>query len=522
MESLDHIQNKVLISNIKTENKEEPEGNEKAAKRIKVEPEIDSTIAIKKEFPIKQELTYDFGLQVKEEIDARSCIVEIRQTTVVEPEISDVPIKNEITNDCKSQMVDQIKEEDTIEVETTLITKSRKVRPLKTKQYIFPSSCEMCDEILLNPNHFIQHTMVHARNSSNSNRSKEVDEKAEYSQESNQYNGKQKFRCSICGKTYHHKSQKAFKKHMKTHSTKRSFNRDPIKTRQAKVVEPEIPAEIPFTFDEKANTKEEAPITSNPQPKKPQKFRPRKTKQYIFPSSCEMCEEIILDIEHFIEHTMNHARNSTNTNNSEEDEGTEYSQEFCHYNYPVLDPFEVGQAILVEPEISVVPVKYEDFSEITNKQIKKEKIKVEEPINSDTLSFVNETPITKKPKVRQPKTKQYIFPSSCEMCDEIILDVEHFIEHTMNHSKNWTDPNSSEAIERAEYSQDFLRCSICGRTYRRKRLSHFKEHMYTHSDERNFECDICGKTFKVPRYLREHKLNVHKTVSKVSNKRKTE
>uniref|UniRef100_H2Y547 C2H2-type domain-containing protein n=1 Tax=Ciona savignyi TaxID=51511 RepID=H2Y547_CIOSA len=49
-------------------------------------------------------------------------------------------------------------------------------------------------------------------------------------------------------------------------------------------------------------------------------------------------------------------------------------------------------------------------------------------------------------------------------------------------------------------------CQICG--YSTDRSSHYNRHARTHSDERPFSCDACGKRFKIDTYLKKHRCSM--------------
>ncbi|XP_023821993.1 zinc finger and SCAN domain-containing protein 2 isoform X4 [Oryzias latipes] len=74
-------------------------------------------------------------------------------------------------------------------------------------------------------------------------------------------------------------------------------------------------------------------------------------------------------------------------------------------------------------------------------------------------------------------------PYKCDICDKAFGLKSLLKAHRKNHNKN--------------------QCHICGKTLSSTRGLSW--HLMSHSEKRNFACDVCGKRFKIPSTLRIHK-----------------
>ena len=50
-------------------------------------------------------------------------------------------------------------------------------------------------------------------------------------------------------------------------------------------------------------------------------------------------------------------------------------------------------------------------------------------------------------------------------------------------------------------------CELCGKTW--VKIGRLREHLKTHSTEKNELCDECGRAFKTRPELKDHKLEAH-------------
>lgn len=50
-------------------------------------------------------------------------------------------------------------------------------------------------------------------------------------------------------------------------------------------------------------------------------------------------------------------------------------------------------------------------------------------------------------------------------------------------------------------------CEICGKTW--VKLGKLRDHLKTHSTEKNELCDLCGRAFKTRAELKDHKTDAH-------------
>ncbi|KAL6447641.1 hypothetical protein ACFW04_000078 [Cataglyphis niger] len=57
-----------------------------------------------------------------------------------------------------------------------------------------------------------------------------------------------------------------------------------------------------------------------------------------------------------------------------------------------------------------------------------------------------------------------------------------------------------------------ISCDICKITFDRRRLE-YKKHMLKHSNNYNFQCDVCAKKFKYKNNMNRHKVKVHSEAS---------
>lgn len=117
------------------------------------------------------------------------------------------------------------------------------------------------------------------------------------------------------------------------------------------------------------------------------------------------------------------------------------------------------------------------------------------------------------------KRKKCIHPFKCPMdkCPvrmSVAWNVEY---HTRCHFEaSFKCPECSVVLEKWKtmvlhlwkthsINLDLLSCNICGYKTVKKELFNF--HMNTHSDQRAYLCDTCGKGFKNMKQLRNHKVN---------------
>ena len=73
-------------------------------------------------------------------------------------------------------------------------------------------------------------------------------------------------------------------------------------------------------------------------------------------------------------------------------------------------------------------------------------------------------------------------------------------------------------IKHTEHNEHF--CNVCGKSF--KLLRYLENHQETHSDERKYKCDICGKGFRNQKHLAPHKrihLNDYRAQCKVCERK---
>ena len=57
--------------------------------------------------------------------------------------------------------------------------------------------------------------------------------------------------------------------------------------------------------------------------------------------------------------------------------------------------------------------------------------------------------------------------------------------------------------QKTHTAEKVFNCEICGKSFSRK--DYLKTHMITHTGEKPFECEVCGKSFSLKHDLKEHK-----------------
>ena len=88
----------------------------------------------------------------------------------------------------------------------------------------------------------------------------------------------------------------------------------------------------------------------------------------------------------------------------------------------------------------------------------------------------------------------------CDFCGK------HYVTKS-GMEKHITWAHRKEMLSSEKYSKQVKLCKYCGQSFLCRGL--LMEHEKTHSKERNYKCDICGKTFKSHNNVLTHKRNVH-------------
>ena len=80
--------------------------------------------------------------------------------------------------------------------------------------------------------------------------------------------------------------------------------------------------------------------------------------------------------------------------------------------------------------------------------------------------------------------------------------------------KRFLQPKCLKYHERRHSNERPFECTICTKKFKTK--SSLKNHNLTHTEEKPFHCNICLERFKAPHYLRIHKLTHNKPINKCS------
>ena len=92
--------------------------------------------------------------------------------------------------------------------------------------------------------------------------------------------------------------------------------------------------------------------------------------------------------------------------------------------------------------------------------------------------------------------------NQCPRCDYKTTRLQYFLRHIRCHTDLTSDTKEADNIEKMLTS---FKCDQC--TYKTQRKEHYLRHMNNvHSDHRPYLCDLCGKAFKRPDALRQHKV----------------
>ncbi|GAB0086895.1 hypothetical protein DMENIID0001_011060 [Sergentomyia squamirostris] len=91
----------------------------------------------------------------------------------------------------------------------------------------------------------------------------------------------------------------------------------------------------------------------------------------------------------------------------------------------------------------------------------------------------------------------------CKVCPKIFPSIHEYNQHMRTSHMNGGDksPNTSTTHE----------CTVCKKTFNAQHT--LTKHMQLHSNEKKFQCDLCGKNFALNGYLKKHLKKVHGSVS---------
>ncbi|XP_078485927.1 zinc finger protein ZF(C2H2)-70 [Ciona intestinalis] len=100
-----------------------------------------------------------------------------------------------------------------------------------------------------------------------------------------------------------------------------------------------------------------------------------------------------------------------------------------------------------------------------------------------------------KPLKRPPRAK---LPIQTSIHQQAVQKLSGSGSINPNCSRHAVSPTHASALPPKRFQ-----CDMCG--YATDRSSHYNRHTRTHSEERPFSCDKCGKRFKIDTYLKKHR-----------------
>ena len=117
-------------------------------------------------------------------------------------------------------------------------------------------------------------------------------------------------------------------------------------------------------------------------------------------------------------------------------------------------------------------------------------------------------------KIHNAECHSGTFEYKCEICGKCFKHNEKskYRWHIITHNRLVCTicgykPGTAEALaEHKANAEDrcYTVCHICGE---KKRVSHFKHHLATHSAIRNYTCEICGRSYSTIFILQQHQLS---------------
>ncbi|XP_055382313.1 zinc finger protein 85-like isoform X2 [Condylostylus longicornis] len=161
-----------------------------------------------------------------------------------------------------------------------------------------------------------------------------------------------------------------------------------------------------------------------------------------------------------------------------------------------------------------------DQDDIGESQVNKKKSETEECTKCDICPKVFPTARGRKTHMRQAHSIKIGPPlHKCDVCGKLYKKLHHLNVHKINHMsekdrKVYSCPECNQSFTnewavsnhiRVVHKKKFI-CELCGAAFGTN--TNLSDHLLTHSDERNFKCPKCEKTFKCRRALKLH-VDIH-------------
>ncbi|XP_017772429.1 PREDICTED: zinc finger protein 62-like isoform X1 [Nicrophorus vespilloides] len=255
---------------------------------------------------------------------------------------------------------------------------------------------------------------------------------------------------------------------------------------------------------------------------------------------CDACLFVCLDESRMIEHKSIDHKDNTKKKNEQNLQCPVCPNTFQHklaidahlkYDHYIDDPNDVSKIIyaiehkiLISKQIGIVdrPVEIKEAKDFSHKNVKTQI--VEENESASTMPDLIQTGVIIKPKSEKSKLKVILANKCSEVnCKVTLQSLEKLQYHKQCHKGTvYECPECNELFSIWKFLTGHLWrqhnidmelhcCDECDyRTYSLSKLNN--THKLTHGTSKNFKCDLCEKSFKNAKQLRNHK-DTHKQIA---------